>query len=328
MEKTNKLYFPGLDALKWILAVRTIAVHTPLFSEWPSFHDIFFQIFGFGVPTFLAISAFLFIRKIDNLEESKMNGYIVYREKRLLIFYVIWWLLMLPMTFDVFFSIATIKEIIFAALFKSTFNGYWFIKALIINTFILYLFRKRMLLIIISVVSIFVYLYCALAYEHLYESPIIKYSPYYSFYYHLAFFAIGGLLARYGKNSFLFTVSIKWLVLLLILLLPLSLIPYCSSIVILLYPVILIPIFARITIKNKDLCKEMRIMSILYYTTHFMIIWLYGKFENNFVSEESTLYSLLSFSSVRFFSTLFLATLFSLLIIRLEKKYPILNYLH
>lgn len=325
---TNKIYFPGLDLLKWILAVRTIAVHSSLFSEWSSFHDNFFKIFGFGVPTFLAVSAFLFVRKLDDLEESKKRGYIMYREKRLLIFYVIWWLIMLPMTFDVFFSIATTKEVVFAALLKSTFNGYWFIKALIINTFILYLFRMRKSMIIITILSILIYLYCAFAYEHLFESPIVKYSPYYSFYYHLAFFAIGGLLARYGKKSFLFTVPVKKLVLLLILLLPISLVPYCGSIVRLLYPVILIPIFARITINNKVLCKKLRVMSILYYTTHFMIIWLYGICVTNFISEESSLYPLLSFSSICFISTWLFATLFSLLIIRLEKKYPILNYLH
>lgn len=322
-----RIYYPGLDLLKWILAIRTISVHSSLFSEWPNFHDNFFKVFGFGVPTFLAISAFLFIRKLDTLEELEKKDYIIYREKRLVIFYVIWWLLMLPMTYSVFFSIATSKEILFAALFKSTFNGYWFIKALIINTFILYLCRKKKILIGLTIISILIYLYCAFAYEHLFRSPIVRYSPYYSFYYHLAFFSLGAVLARYQEKSLLFKLSIKQLSIILLFLLPLSLVPYLGSIIKLFHPVILIPIFVKISINNSELCRKLRIMSILYYSTHFMIIWLYGLVIDNWLVQIN-LYGIMSFSPIRFILVILIASLLSLSLIRMERKFPSIKYLH
>ena len=63
---TQSQYYPGFDLIKLILAILIIAAHTQLFEEIPIIHQIINPIEGSAIPTFFAISAYLFYQRISN----------------------------------------------------------------------------------------------------------------------------------------------------------------------------------------------------------------------------------------------------------------------
>ena len=196
---TQSQYYPGFDLIKLILAILIIAAHTQLFEEIPIIHQIINPIEGSAIPTFFAISAYLFYQRISNCTSNNESYAILKKNiKRLLTIFCIWYLLMLPMTYFRFFSIATIKETIYAILLTCTFNGYWFFKALIINTIILYICRNKKTLIASSILFFLIYIYWA--YNYIFNYCSITISPYYSFYFHTFYFYIGALIARYQES--------------------------------------------------------------------------------------------------------------------------------
>jgi peptidoglycan/LPS O-acetylase OafA/YrhL len=140
MNEQEKQYFPGLDLLKFILALLIISAHCHLFSEFPSGEHWWGRFTAIAIPLFFGISSYLFFRKVYNLPVAKSpQSQIYHTVKRLAILFSCWYLLMLPVTYFRFYSVATWKETVFAIFLSCCFNGYWFIKALIINTTILFL---------------------------------------------------------------------------------------------------------------------------------------------------------------------------------------------
>ena len=204
-DTARKTYFPGLDLLKFILAIMIVAAHCRLFEEFTDLKVLADRLFSIAVPLFFAMSAFFFVRKIDAMEEVDKRRQFKKTIKRLAILFAIWYVLMLPMTWFKWWSIATLKETVYAVFLSCTFNGYWFIKALIINTAILYLCRDRWSMILLSAVSFALYL--LFAYNYIYHYLPIEFSPYYSFYYHTSFFCIGAMMARYYDKIRIFGLS-------------------------------------------------------------------------------------------------------------------------
>ena len=94
----RKTYFPGLDLLKFILAIMIIAAHCRLFEEFSDVKVLADRLFSIAVPLFFAMSAFFFVRKIDSLDESGKRKQISKTIRRLIILFGIWYVLMLPMT--------------------------------------------------------------------------------------------------------------------------------------------------------------------------------------------------------------------------------------
>ena len=126
----------GFDLLKIILAVFIISGHTALFEEYSNLAHIREILSSIAVPTFMAISAYLFFRKVYNVSKDEDSKPILIKTlKRLGLLFFSWYILMLPMAYIKFFSVATLKETIFALLFSCTFKGYWFIKAFYISFF-------------------------------------------------------------------------------------------------------------------------------------------------------------------------------------------------
>ena len=155
----NFSYIPGLDILKYVMALLIVAGHCNLFEEWTDFYYAFAHVTEIAVPTFFAISAYLFFRKLEASPEESNKIY-NHTIRRLLIFFAIWYILMLPYSIPNFFMKATFKELLFVIPFGCAFWGYWFIKALIINTAILYFCRGRKSLIICTIISLMVYYMC------------------------------------------------------------------------------------------------------------------------------------------------------------------------
>lgn len=317
-------YYPGLDLLKFILAILIIATHTQLFEEIPILHQLIAPIKESAVPTFFAISAYLFVQRINNCNNNYESGIILKKNiKRLLTIFCIWYILMLPMTYFRFFSVANLKETVYAILLSCTFNGYWFFKALIINTIILYYCRSKNKLLISSIVFFFVYIFWS--YNYIFNYYSINISPYYSFYYHTFYFYIGALMAHYERSLGNPKTSITFFLYIVVILLSLNSVLF--PIGRLLIPCILIILFKNFAQSfNKQILLRMRALSILLYVTQFMIIWIYNNLCNDYLNHTSDIYQILQYSVTRFIVVLSIALGFSLLILRLEKK-PSLSFL-
>lgn len=115
---------PGLDILKFLLAIMIIALHTELGSYNPSVHWVLTNLFHIAVPCFFAISSFLFFRKIDSTPVNKQQSVFKKSITRYLILYLIWYILIFPFSWKIFIQPASGKEILFALLFKATDAGF------------------------------------------------------------------------------------------------------------------------------------------------------------------------------------------------------------
>ena len=319
-----KEYYAGLDLLKFILAIMIIAAHCSLFEEFADVKVLAERLFSIAVPLFFAMSAFFFVRKIDSLEESDKRKQFNKTIKRLLILFAIWYVLMLPMTWFKWWSIATFKETVYALFLSCTLNGYWFIKALIINTAILFLCRGRSIMLLLAAVSFAVYL--LFAYNYLFHYLPIDFSPYYSFYYHTSYFCVGAIMARYYDEIRLFRLSSwtllgLWIILfVLVSFLPIDPLYRFFSIM------LVFPVFERMDLKNNERLKTMRSMSIILYMVQFMLIWLYKGACYKWLQPESMQFAILQFSLVRFIIVTMFALGIAWAIVKLEKE-PRLNFL-
>lgn len=310
-------YIPGLDILKYVMALLIVAGHCELFVEWLNLYDAFAHVTEIAVPTFFAISAYLFFRKLEAAPEES-NIIFKHSMRRLLIFFVIWYLLMLPYSIPNFYMKANIKEILFVIPFGCAFGGYWFIKALIINTVILFLCRGKKSLIICAFISLMIYLWGG--YDYMYGTLTHKLHPYYTFYYHTIAFTIGALMARY--QCLVPKINNTILIIAVVLIFWASFFPNIRVLSKIMYPLFLINIFLNVKNGDIDACKKMRGMSILYYTMHFGFIFLY-----NYLFQ---IHELFSNSIIRYIIIVMLITIFSLTILYLEEKehFAFLKYLH
>lgn len=316
-------YYPGLDILKFIMAIMIVAAHTKLLEECEGIHVFLTHLFDMAVPTFFSISAFLFYEKMyeDGFEQSKKI--FLHTIKRLLIFYIIWYIIMLPMTYKTFFSIANVKEIIFAALLRSTFGGYWFIKALIFNTILLYLCRKRKNLVFLTIGSILVFIVLEL--NSICDLIKLPEGLYFSFFYHTPFFVTGAWLVIYKENYMYERKNLFYVLMLIFFLVYMSYIDQIKDFVRMFYPLILIPFFARKASVNSTIFKKMRVSSIIIYMLHFFVIWIYSAWVQNYT--DGYVWDL---SIVRFCMVLSWVLFISWIIMNGEKlKYlSFLRYLH
>ncbi len=322
-----KKIIPGLDILKFILAIVIISAHCSLFEEFPNLQSIWGSLIGIAIPIFFSISSYLFFNKIFNgPSTSKTNSIFIHYVKRLAILFTVWYILMIPMTYFKFYSVATPKETLFAIFLSCCFNGYWFIKALIINTTILYFFRKH--LISCFIIAILIYLYCAYNYVYGFNPFLKNIQPYYSFYYHIAYFCWGAIFAKY-RDTINFS---KWNSQILIFCWLMMLVTTSFFNTEPLYRFfsfpLLFPVFFNLSITPKPYHKTMRDLSIILYMVQFLLIWLYNGACDLYLETGSILFQIVHFSIVRFAIVLSIALCVALLIIRKESKYQWLKFLH
>lgn len=319
-------YYKGYDVLKFILSIFIVAAHTLLLEELPDIHYALMMLISRAIPTFYAISAFLFMSKIDSASSESDKKQILKKSIiRLATIFVIWYIIMLPMTYCRFFETATVKETIYAILLSCTFNGYWFFKSLIINTIILFIFRSKKALKILIVISLLIYIFGAYNYKYSYVNLDI--SPYYSFYYHLFYFCSGALYSRvrWFKNQ-----KISHMILMLILCVIITCMPKLNPIGRMLYPFILLPIYSKLRFKSltNNRCKILRTYSILFYVLQFVLIWIYDMACANYIPANT--FSIFNNSVVRFATVITALFVISNFLIWLEtsKGVKCLKYLH
>lgn len=324
MQET-KIYYPGLDLLKFLMSILIVAGHSQLFIENELLYNIIYPLRTIIIPTFFAISSFLFFSRIYNSLNNEHEIYIR-TIKRIGTIFCIWYIISLPMTYYNFLSIANFKEIMYAIVFSCTCSGYWFLKSLLINTIILYHYRKAINW--ISFISLIIFIFWSYNYEYSFIN--INFSPYYSFYYNTIFFAIGVLLYSNKKAIFLFKAPASILVVITIFIYLLSYNTKFDPICRIINPFILIPLFCKLNINKTSIFKKLRQLSIMLYVTHFMLIWIYNNFCNHYLNHTSDIYQILQYSVTRFIVVLSIALGLSLLILKLEKKptFSFLNKLH
>ncbi len=316
----------GFDLLKIIMAIMIIAAHTHLLEEYDSLAAIRGNIASIAVPTFMAISAYFFFKKIYKVQKEESTKPILLKTvKRLALLFLCWYILMLPMTYVKFFSVASIKETIFAIFFSCTFNGYWFIKALIINTCIFYLFRNKYSLIIFTIISWLIYLF--FSYNYIYHYIEFPYHPYYSFYYHLAYYSVGVLFARYGEHILKMYVNRRFILVIWLFLLSLCFFFDCVEPI---YRLCSIPLFFvlfyQLKLEQKPYYKKMRDMSIILYMVQFVLIWIYDGTCDMWLQSDSIIYRVLQYSISRFVIVTTVSVSIASIILKYE-KYPKLNFL-
>ena len=319
----ERIYYPGYDILKFILATLIVAVHCSFLKDFnDSVYAICNVIEGFAIPTFFAVSSYLFFCKID--EPNALKKIV----KRIAIIFSIWYIFMFPMTYVKFFSLANYKEIIYAIVLSCTFNGYWFFKALMINTIILYIAHKggKTIFYITFVVSLIIYLFGAYNYVHHFVN--LNISPYYSFFYNIAYVFIGALFYKFN-HLFSRALNDKFILISLIALLVIgSLNENIFVVSRLIMPLLLLLLFKDLTTQKSNICKRLRAMSILFYVMQFVLIWIYDSICNKILSYNYNAFAFFNNSIIRFTIVLLILYILSSLFLKFEKRYKYLSYLH
>ena len=145
--KTKKSY-PGLDLLKFIMAIAVVAIHVKPFETSSTLSAIFRPLLQAAVPVFFLISAFLLFEKI---ERNKLSGdiasawlLILQFTKRIGILYLVWFIIDIPFIIanKGYFTTYDIKETITIFIkdlfFGTTFPGSWFLSALVVSVVLVY----------------------------------------------------------------------------------------------------------------------------------------------------------------------------------------------
>ena len=163
----NKNYV-GLDILKFVFSLFIIAIHVNLLDVKISIVNLFIVkcLFRLAVPTFFAISGFLYEKKVYNLSlDSRKNitkKYIIC----LLIPFVFWLIIDLPFKYiemrKTLSISSTIKELIKWGLFYQ-WGALWYISALIVSIILIYILRKKLSIYKICAMSIPLYLFALIS---------------------------------------------------------------------------------------------------------------------------------------------------------------------
>ena len=152
----------GFDLLKFLLAVVIVSLHASLghpFLPSPC-SEVIANFQNFAVPTFFVISSYVFFIKIKELPNSKQRAALWHYEKRVLVLYLAWTVIMLPLTlqYHQYFNqslglLLFIKDFFFGY----TFLASWFFGALIVGVPLVFLLRSNH--IVLLSLSLFLYFY-------------------------------------------------------------------------------------------------------------------------------------------------------------------------
>lgn len=273
----------GLDILKFVMAIVVVSIHAELFKE----NDMLFKgvqpIKMVAVPCFFTISSYLFFRKIAQYEQLEKGDSLKAETRillhylfRLMVFYLFWFVVMLPMTIFVRKWNQHFDIIIFfkSFLLDSTFRGSFFIMVLIIGVPIVFYLRRIIHPITVMFISFAVYL--IFQYPDMLD---IKYctwvrngSLHYSFIPHIVWISIGCVLAICKTNFNCKMISTTIFIVLLYSLMlhsvyePLLRPAFCITIFILFY---------HLGTKEKQVYYLMRQLSIVVFVIHFLFLSIY-----------------------------------------------------
>lgn len=278
---------PGLDILKFIMALLIVAIHSEAVNDFPIVYEVTNPVIMSAVPMFFVISAFLLFRKIrqSQLSGQQERGILLHFTWRLLLLYSFWMVVQFPLVIHTrhYLSMSFLEFIynfLLDIAFRSTFHGAWFFSALVVGTWIIYFASKMLKDKTIWILPLFIALYIYHAddlpvqyqtFWFWYKENVIN--PQNSFLVSLFWISAGFILANLDiiekienlRNSYVMggLFCIAWL--LSIMLLDLR--------VIMVLP--LFVLFYNWNLESKPVYKMMRQSSILIFTLHFIFIGIF-----------------------------------------------------
>lgn len=278
---------PGLDILKFIMALLIVAIHSEAVNDFPIVYEVTNPVIMSAVPMFFVISAFLLFRKIrqSQLSGQQEREILLHFTWRLFLLYSFWMVVQFPLVIHTrhYLSMSFIEFIynfLLDIAFRSTFHGAWFFSALVVGTWLIYFASKMLKDKTIWILPLFVALYIYHAdylpmqyqtFWFLYQENVIN--PQNSFLVSLFWISAGFILANPDiiekienlRNNYVMggLFGIAWL--LSIMLLDLR--------VIMVLP--LFVLFYNWNLESKPVYKMMRQSSILIFTLHFIFIGVF-----------------------------------------------------
>lgn len=130
---------PGLDVLKFGMALLVVAIHAQLFKEIGWLYDFVHPLKYSAVPVFFIVSSYLFFSR-GQIGSKELGHYL----KRLRLFYLFWFVLLLPVTVGIrkWYSHFDVSEFLKDLFLGSTFRGSWFVMALLIGVPLIHYARR------------------------------------------------------------------------------------------------------------------------------------------------------------------------------------------
>lgn len=258
VQKTAK-QLPGLDVLKFCMALLVVSIHAKLFKEIGWLFDFVHPLKHTAVPVFFVVSSYLFFSR-GQIGAKELGHYV----KRLGLFYVFWFVLLLPVTAGIrkWYSHFVFLDFLQHLFLGSTFRGSWFIMALLIGVPIIHFARR--------ILHPFILLFVTLAIHLPFQYP--EWWPnavwgHFSFIPSLLWIDIGALLASKSMET---TPAIRgyWM-----LLLPLlyggMLFPNWEPLLKPAFAIALFLCFLDCPIQARPVYVTLRKMSVLIFVVHF-----------------------------------------------------------
>lgn len=278
---------PGLDILKFIMALLIVAIHSEAVNDFPIVYEVMNPVIMSAVPMFFVISAFLLFRKIrqSQLSGQQERGILLHFTWRLFLLYSFWMVVQFPLVIHTrhYLSMSFLEFIynfLLDIAFRSTFHGAWFFSALVVGTWLIYfaskILKDKTIWILPLFVALCIYHADDLPVQYqtfwfLYQENVIN--PQNSFLVSLFWISAGFILANPDiiekienlRNSYVMggLFCIAWLLSIMLL----------DSRVIMVLP--LFVLFYNWNLESKPVYKMMRQSSILIFTLHFIFIGIF-----------------------------------------------------
>lgn len=282
----NRKVIPGLDVLKFSMALLIVAIHSEAVNNIPIIYEALNPIIMSAVPMFFVVSSFLLFRKMrqDQLTFKQERGILLHFTWRLFLLYIFWMVVQFPLVIHTrqylnMDFLELIYNFLFDIAFRSTFHGAWFFSALIVGTWLIYFSSKILKDKTIWILPLFIALYTYHADElpSYYQVVWLWYhehviNPQNSFFVALFWISIGFILAKpttikkieeLRSNYIMGGFCVAWI--LSIVLIDLRIFMVLSLFV----------FFYNWRLENKPIYKMMRQSSILIFTLHFIFIGIF-----------------------------------------------------
>lgn len=145
-ELTNQKYIVGFDVLKFLMAFVIVSLHAGVSKEFGEpYSSVVLNFQNLAVPVFFVLSSVLFFDKFFTASNQDIKAIWKY-ERRLLILYFIWSIIMLPITlFLHHYQEQGLVGLLYWAkdfFFGYTFYASWFFGALLVGMPLVFLLRN------------------------------------------------------------------------------------------------------------------------------------------------------------------------------------------
>ena len=213
----------AFDLIKFIMSFFIASVHIHTFASFSENFDFWFSntICRMAVPIFFAISGYLLIKKLKNATTEEYKLVVKKYLKRLLIIYIIWTIIYLPIYFSYGLSLSRLLKLIPRFLVHGVHGQLWFFPALLLSSCLVIIMYRKIGIKKTFLISLLLYLIglAIIPYSNL-TSQIIAKIPFFSkliiyitkdygdyrivrsgLFFGMIFFSLGGLLNYYTIDN-------------------------------------------------------------------------------------------------------------------------------